>query len=176
MCNLSTFCKTFWIVIFAIPSCKLQKTLRLLYTMLTWQSYAFYILFWHPWLSKWFALFHSSTFLTLVRPVSSAVLKGGCVPFVWQKLCCTVTMGLFLANPMTHCAFSCMLTIILTAEVAVLTIPEGVQHMCMVYTQKIHEHLRKLYQLMNIFQQIRKRYYTWKLGQSFSVILYITDK
>ena len=130
MCNLSIFCNTFWIVIFGIPSCKLQETLRHLLTMMTWQSCVFYVPFWSPWLSRWFVLFHSSTFLKLVRPVSSAVLMGWCVPFVWQKLCCTVMMGLCLINPMTHCAFSCMFTIILTAEVAVLTIPAGVQHMC----------------------------------------------
>jgi hypothetical protein len=29
VCNLSVFCKTFWIVIFGIPSCKLRQTLRL---------------------------------------------------------------------------------------------------------------------------------------------------
>ena len=80
--------------------------------------------------------FHSSSFLKLVKPVSSALLMGLCVLFVWQKLCCTVTMCLCLANPVTHCAFSCMLTTILTAEAAVLTIPEGVQHMCMVHAQK----------------------------------------
>jgi hypothetical protein len=41
-----------------------------------------------------------------------------------------------VANQMMHCAFSCMIVIILTAAVAVLITAESSPHMCMVYVQK----------------------------------------
>lgn len=41
-----------------------------------------------------------------------------------------------MANQMMHCAFSCMIAIILTAAVAVLITAESSPHMCMEYVQK----------------------------------------
>ena len=49
-----------------------------------------------------------------------ALLTGGSLSCVWQKLCCTVAVDLLLANQVTHCAFCCTLAIILTVAVALL--------------------------------------------------------
>jgi len=122
-----------------------------------------------PQLSSRFGLFHTSTFLKLVKSASNCFPNRRIFPVCNAEIVPQLTMDLLYANQMMHCAFSCTLTIILNARVTVLTTAENVFCMGMVCAQKRFAHacLRKPYKFMH------KSHYVSKLHPSLSMTLYM---
>ena len=61
---------------------------------------------------------------------------------------------LLSASQRAHCAFSCMLDIVLTAAVAMLTTAAGVSRMCMKYAQNyVRVLVRENFESTNTLQQ-----------------------
>ena len=105
---------------------------RFLWTLSKQQSCAFSILVLCLWSSRWFVLPHTSTFLKLK---TSLILLCWQEDFhIYDRNC--IPLSQCMANQMMHCAFSCMIAIILTAAVAVLITAESSPRMCMKYVQK----------------------------------------